>query len=257
MILKRHLAPFFIPQKKPLIWQYDTEKNISRQVDIKDVCKEKYLYELKSNNKIVENNVNYLENQFGYFEKKWDQILNKVENKESLNERDIIYLYILIAFQTLRTPEVLNFSVKFIKNEANSLSLEQSNNLARLTSFLTTAFMGVDGEGIIEGVMGMLLTKEMTIYHSQKPFIINSNRPVLYSILNKHKLEEYYRVNFYFPFASNYCIALLNKVDEFYCEIPDEMVDFLNIEIYNLEGRYIYSSQPIHKIIKEPDTSKR
>lgn len=109
MILKNHST-------NNLIYQYDTIKKIQRRVNIKDICFVKNLYELKDNDgKIIEDTRNVVENHLAVNEQKWHSVIRKILNNEKLSRNDIDLMYLLMAMQILRTPEILDWTTKIIK----------------------------------------------------------------------------------------------------------------------------------------------
>ena len=245
MILK-HFVYFRIPMRKPLIYQYDKVSHTERLVDIYDVCRKNNLYELRDeNNNIVEAERNLIEKGFSVLESYWDKAIRKVINKSDLDETDENWLCLLIVLQLLRTPEIMKFTSDWLYEVSDVIDKPLERYVADRYSKLATFVWGEvkpETNWILDMVLQFVLEdKFLVVYESDKPFILNGNRPVLCT----HFCEESNNCTWFLPIADNYCLVLVDNEMNRYVHINDAMVDYINSEIYANDGRYIYSSTSI------------
>lgn len=96
MLLKR-FTTFHVPMRKPLIYQYDKNKDIERLVDIYDICRKKNLYEIKNESGIISHKeINLIENGFSRLESVWNKIIDKIEQNKTINQNDRCRLGVLL-----------------------------------------------------------------------------------------------------------------------------------------------------------------
>lgn len=244
MILKNHSI-------NNLIYQYDTIKKIQRQVNIKDICFVKNLYELKDNDgKIIEDTRNVVENHLAVNEQKWDSVIRKILNNEKLSRNDIDLMYSLIAMQILRTPEILDWTSKNIKEIDNNLNENTSTKYAILANLMINEKSTPYNSRLLK-IYLFLKTKCFIIYKSKPTFILNSDKPVLCFSNNYISKCNDKNANFVFPISSNTCIALTNKRHKkLYKNISAFYTFILNRLIYKRNGRFLYCKESIeNKII--------
>lgn len=165
MILKHHTY-FQIPMRKPIIYQYDKEKDICRTVDIYDICRKDNLYEFRNEDgSIKESTRNAIENTLSWYESSWDKIFNKILSHQELTETDFAFLYLLFAVQILRLPDVQKVGVQLYKDFTKDIEHQFTDtdieNWVKYASLPTGAID--DNQTILKGFVERLGKKELTI----------------------------------------------------------------------------------------------
>ena len=140
-MLLKHFTTFRIPMRKPLIHQYDKNKDIERLVDVYDVCRERYLYELRDGSGFIsKNELNLIENGFSCLESAWDKIIRKIEQKEKISQEEKDLLGILLVLQIIRMPEIMKFTSEWLYNTAinvgKPLTQNEADRYMKLASFV-------------------------------------------------------------------------------------------------------------------------
>lgn len=245
MILKHHTY-FQIPMRKPIIYQYDKEKDIRRAVDIYDICRKDNLYEFRNEDgSIKESTRNAIENTLSWYESQWDTIFNKILQHQKLEDKDFAFLYLLFAVQILRLPDVQKVGVQsykdFIKDIEQRFTDTDIENWVKYASLPTGT---IDNNQIIlKRLVERLEKKKVTICDSEDVLVINGDFPVVI-----------YRNNFDcdFPVTSHLCLRLRDKrCGKDYDHLSRDDVKNLNDYIINTcNGRFIYSSVPYNQILK-------
>lgn len=250
MLLKR-FTTFQVPMAEPLIYQYDKKQNIERMVRIRNVCHEKNLYEIHNEkDKILEEERNLIEKNFAVLEMKWNEIIDKVENYETLNQNERTFLQLLIVLQLMRMPEIVKLEKEWLydtlKNSDKPLTKNQSDRYAKLATFIwgqTTA----EANWMLDLMIKKISQgKNLIIYHSNSNFILNGDRPVLALGIDKDSPIEDYQ--WFLPISKHYCLGLVNKNnDSLYKEVTDDFVKWLDEQIFQNDGRFIYGCESIYK----------
>ena len=234
--------------RKPLIYQYDKNKNTERLVDIYDICRKNYLYEIKNKSGVIsDKEINLIEKGFSRLELIWDKIIDKIEQRKDVTEEDRYMLGVLLVLQLMRMPEVMEFTsdwlYDFSVNTGKVLTKNEVDRYMKLASF-------VWGETKPETnwILNILLEKifadkDIAIYHSKSGFILNGNRPVL--CLKTFGTDEGRNCMWLLPITRNYCIGLVNKGTISYMNIDAKLTHFINMQNFQNNGRFIYGSKSI------------
>lgn len=248
MILKRFMNTR-VPLRKPVIYQYDKEKDIEIQIPkVADICVEKELYEIRNDNGVIsEEERNLIEKSFGKLESKWNMIINKIEQKQDISKEDRDMLALLLVLQLIRTPEVMEISREWLSESCLKIGKNVSQNeidrCAKLASFVWGPVEPKTNWILIELLEGFLVGKDIIIYHTSNDFILNDNRPVL--LIKGSEMEEIKNCQLFLPITKNYCISLTNKKVALYKEINKDETDIINSAIFNNDGKYVYASSSI------------
>lgn len=183
MLLKR-FTTFHVPMRKPLIYQYDKNKDIERLVDIYDICRKKNLYEIKNESGIISHKeINLIENGFSRLESVWNKIIDKIEQNKTINQNDRCRLGVLLVLQLIRVPEVMKFTSRWIYDTSMNIGKPVTQNEADRYMKLASFVWG-DVEPESNWILNVLLNnilanKNIIIYRSEYDFILNGERPVL------------------------------------------------------------------------------
>lgn len=247
MILKHHTFSQ-IPMAANCLWQYDKRTNQERCVNIRDICREKNLYEFKDNNEqIIESTRNVNEQLLSRMEKGWDKILNQICDNPSapLNKSDSDSIYYLFAEQLLRTPEMLNFTANHISHINSTLSAIQATNMARIGSIPNT--YSINNDSFLAYLFSFLYSLKLIVLHTSKTFILNGNRPIL--CLRQFSDTPYQLADFFFPFSSNICLGLTpTYTNSHFYETSDKFVACLNGWNFTNQSRFVYSQSPLSSV---------
>ena len=247
MLLKRFTI-FHIPMKKPLIYQYDKEKRIERLVDIYDICRKNYLYEIRNESGIISHEeINLIENGFSHLESVWNRIIDKIEQEKNITQNDKCMLGILLVLQLMRMPEIMKFMSAWLYDKSayvgKPITQNEADRYMKLASFVwgnvepsTNWILNI----LLENI---LADKDIVIYHSNSNFILNGDRPVL--CLNSFKTDDINNCIWLLPISKNYCIGLTNKGTTLYKDIDENLTNFINMHNFQNNGRYIYGSESI------------
>ena len=245
MILKHHTY-FQIPMKKPIIFQYDKEKDCCRSVDIYDICRKNNLYEFRNEDGTIKESIrNSIENALSFYESRWDVVINKILNYENLTKEDIALLYLLFALQILSLPGVQKLGSQvykeFAKNSQCHYTQTDIENWIKFVS-LPTGLIG-DEQMILKYFFEKFAQKKLLICDTEDVLAINGDFPIaIYP--NNYDCD--------FPIASHFCLRLRGKHwhKDYVHLSTDEVKQFNNYIIKTCNGRFIYSSVPYDQIIK-------
>lgn len=255
MLLKR-FTTFHIPMRKPLIYQYDKDKNIERLVDIYDICRKNNLYEIRDESGIIsDEEINLIENGFSHLESAWNKIIDKIEQREDITQNDRCMLGVLLVLQLIRTPEIMKFTSEWLYNKSvdvgKPLTQNEVDKYMKLASFVwgnvkpeTNWILNILLEKILAG-------KDVIIYHSNSDFILNGSRPVL--CLKFIETDDIKNCIWLLPIAKNYCIRLADEDKKaiLYRDIDKSFTHFININNFQNDGRFVYGSKSILNRIKK------
>lgn len=244
MILRRYSSSVETKDNR-VIWQYDKKKRVERRVGIKNICCKNNLYEIRDDmGEIVQDSSNNIEKSFSFLESSWNLILRKIEKKVALTRDEIDSLCSMMVLQILRTPEILesmtketsNRYSKYLSEQLPFHSMESYGDMISLVKNKVEARVHWN----FWTVFRMAENMNLSVVHSDYPFILNSNRPVLcLRVFEKADL-----ITYIFPFSPNYALVLNNSVKgHFYYRITDEMVKHINVENFKNDGRYVLSSR--------------
>ena len=247
MILK-HYTCFRIPMRKPMIYQYDKNKMIERLVDISEVCRANNLYELRdAKGNILEDYRNLYEQVFSNYESQWDKIIiNKILKKQNLSEKEILMIYLLLVLQLLRTPDAIEYLSDFILK--SSEDIDNQHDADRIVKIAT--FIGIEPNSKINWILDKFLNDilknyQLIICHSHKNLILNGSKPVI----GLHFFPQAFAFPeiLAFPITPNFCLVLkvgnTNKI--LYQELSSSAADMINKVSFDVDSRYIYSSESI------------
>lgn len=254
MILKRFMNTR-VPLRKPVIYQYDKEKDIEIQIPkVADICVEKELYEIRNDNDVIsEEERNLIEKSFGRLESKWNMIINKIEQKQDISKEDRDILALLLALQLIRTPEVMKITKEWLNNaciEINkTLKQNEIDRCAKLASFVW-GVIKPETNWFLYKILDIFLTnKNIIIFHTKNDFVVNSNRPVM--LLKNSESENIQNCQLLLPITKNYCIGLTKEKNILYEELNEEATKFINVQFFKNDGRYIYASKSIKNRIED------
>lgn len=247
MILK-HYAYFQIPMRKPLIYQFDKRTNISRLVDIYDICYKKNIYEFhNADGTINESSRNFIETIFSDYELIWDRILNQAINHNTISDGDFHFLYTLFTFQILRLPNIQKSFVQSCQAYANHIGKTYSpveiENWVKQIS-LPTRIIWNDDNILINTLLTKLCNKDLSICYSDDVFVLNGDFPVI--VYGKSFDCD-------FPVAPHVCLRLRDNYYHNRCIYisRNETRKINNWSTNILNGRFIYSSVPYNQILNK------
>ncbi len=101
--------------------------------DIRNICYEDWLYEYEKEGKKVD--INLIENQFSKLEDIWSKIIDKIEKEETLSDKEVVFLKILIIKQLTRTPGSMSITQEIIQSLAPNLSKEEVDRYCKISMF--------------------------------------------------------------------------------------------------------------------------
>ena len=250
MILKYHTC-FNIPMRKPMIYQYDRDKEQDRLVDIRDVCQKSNLYEFHNEDgSIVESLRNNIENTFSLYEFQWDIVINKIIDHRVLEDKDVAFIYYLFATQILRTPSVQSMGVDltktFLKDYEKNFTDVQISNLIKIESLPVS--LQKDEQIILDFFLTVLAKKGIHVCRSNEILAINGDNPVVF-----YPDARYDFPDCALPITSHICLRLSEhkKKTRDIDMTPKETAAFNYRNICMSGGRFIYSSVPYNEIIIE------
>lgn len=247
-MLLKHFTTFRIPMRKPLIYQYDKDKNIERLVDIYDICRKNNLYEIKDETgRISDKEINLIEKGFSRLEFVWDKIIDKIEQGKDITQDDRCMLGVLLVLQLMRMPEIMKFMSEWLYDKSahmgKTLTQNEADRYMKLASFVwgnvepeTSWILNILLENILVG-------KDVVIYHSNSDFILNGSRPVL--CLRICETDDIQNCRWFLPITKNYCIGLVNKCSMLYMDIDKGLTNLINIYNFQNDGRLVYGSKSI------------
>lgn len=262
MILRRFVASS--PCRLRGVWRYDSLRNESRCVDYKGECKRKYLYEYRDDNGDIDDGTkNTIEQLLSSLESKWCVVLDRVERREMLSEKDATLLYVFLTFQLLRLPSIMDMAASLIQERILSVTGKHVEDYIAKNYALLFSFGFVDNQSgvFLDEVINMLGDFDLFIgYVSCKhdEFLLDGDMPIAsmpYSILRSVCGDISVDVCsgmcdcLFFPFSKHYCLFLvraksINVSSVLYKSINHDMLCMLNNLVYNRAG-VIYSSHPI------------
>lgn len=193
----------------------------------------KYYYDMDTENYI--DNDQIVENYFTEFEGQYNVVLNKIINRNEINENDyhnfIHFIYLLMA-RNKKTQDVF---------EKNILLMDKHFNISsKINDFSEKALArgSIINTSITEKIkeLGFKLIENKTLL----PFITaDCPYAVTYSMVNGKEVPE-----FYFPLTPKYALITNSiKADSIYAEINDiEMIKYFNNNIFNSSYNYIISN---------------
>lgn len=257
--------------EKALIWQFNlkTMQQIPVSVDVKDICFEKNLYEIMSDDgSLVAQNV--IENTFGKIESLANVVIQSIKNKSQnenclncptvLSENDKSYLVIFICALIYRSPDIIEEGIKFLEKTNPQISKIDARNF----TLLNLLPLGLDPEWdkntIIRSALNNLSGMAFQIGIADDDLIITSDRP---SAIWPPKEDELYNRPraVAFPLTSRLVLYLfpIESVDPIasncFVKQTKEQVNDLYRYISVYARDWIYSRNPLTdeqlKIIKE------
>lgn len=247
-MLLKHFTTFCVPMPKPLIYQYDKDKNVERLVDISDICRKNYLYEIRDESGTISDiEMNLIENGFSRLESEWNDIICKIEQEQEISQKDRCMLSVLLVLQLMRMPEFMRVTSEWLYNFSTSnkppLTRNEADRYMKLASFVWGK-VKPEANWILNLLLEKFLgDKEVTIYHSNSEFILNGDRPVLF--LNWSMSNDIRNCQLFLPITKNYCIGLVNEGQPLYTELDESWTAFLNAQNFQNDSRFIYGSQSI------------
>lgn len=257
--------------RKALILQFNvkTMQQTPVQVDVKDICSKKHLYEIKnSEGAFVAQNT--IEKTFGKVEtavsKVIHSIINKSKNANCLNcpailsEEDKSYLIIFITSLLYRDPATIESGVRILQQSNPNMSTREARNFTLFNLLPLGIDSSWDENTIIRTAVSRLSGMAFQIGIADDDEIITSDRPV---VVWPPKEDELYNrpqavtfpltsrlLLYLFPFESvdplaNNCFVKLSKE-----QIHDHCG---NMSV--VARNWIYSRKPLTeeqlKIVKE------
>ncbi len=257
-IPQEYLRGFSQDSKTVFEYYLPKDKAIDDPVSIKDICKEKYLYELRDEQDVIIN-INYLENIFcqyeGLFSDYRKTLLNKAVHRENYNilsfltKKEKVFWIFYSTLNMMRNPGTLNRMKGFIQNETSGMITDQqAKNLAieyclpffpepdtiernMFSVFLSVLSSKVLSVGYTEG--GNLFTSDHAMYGSQR-------------IINGFPYIE----RLWFPISSNCALVFAapetinGKGKNCLFPLSDENIRNINKGIAYIAKQYVLSKYP-------------
>lgn len=177
--------------EKALIWQFNlnTMQQIPVPVDVKDICFEKNLYEIKSDDGsfIAQNTI---EKIFGRIEAQASRVIQSISDKSKsancmncptvLSDEDKSYLTIFICSLLYRDPKTIENGINYLQEENSGIN----PRVARNFTLLNLLPLGLDPEWnkntIIRSALNNLSGMAFQIGFSDNDLIITSDRPSVF-----------------------------------------------------------------------------
>lgn len=239
VILKRHqdeTSKSNIPQ----IWQYDKVENQERCVSIKDVCRENFLYEFRNaDGEIILGTKNIIEIRLSELESKWGKILDKIGEHKPLSHDEICQIYILIAIQILRMPDMMKVASGSIQLVNNTISNQEADRYAKMASF-PIGPITQEQHPFLNQVFEMFEGKSLVVFDSTVPFLLSGNLPIQTIPLPDFFPDEGI---FFFPFSKFQCLIVSpGEYKSFYNILPSNLVHFINKRVLSNSKRFVYGS---------------
>lgn len=267
MILKRFYADGYALDResngKKYLWMYDKERNIERKVDnVKQICKEKNLYEIKDKDGNIVN-INMIENSLAKHETQWDIIFNKIEKDNikisDLLECEIKELYKFMTLQLLRMPVMIEKETEILGKYTNRKITQNECRACILCCSLlenTTKLFDTDiSNFIFTGFLDKIEKKKISIFKSNKPLMLNTSYPIMW--LSDGEIPESIIPNIAFPIGKNFLMYLHDKKEEYYDKLfRNEGFIKLSYITATICGRFIITTKPINSMINIDDINK-
>lgn len=168
-------------------------------------------------------------------EQKWHSVIRKILNNEKLSRNDIDLMYLLMAMQILRTPEILDWTTKNIKKMDNELD----ENTARRYAIIKNLAINENSTPNDSELLKILLIfepKYFVIYKSKATFILNSDKPVLCFSNNYISKCNIKMQILFFQFHPIHVLHLTNKrhkklYNEYFCFL------YIYFKLFNMQSR--------------------
>ena len=175
---------------KALIWQFNlqTMQQTSVQVDVRKVCSEKHLYEIKGNDGsfIAQNTI---EKTFGKIEANVNRVIHSIQAKSEsekclncptvLSENDKSYLIIFITSLMFRDPATIELGISSLQKTNPEMDIHEARNF----TLLNLLPLGLDPEWdkntIIRTAIENLAGMAFQIGIADEDVIITSDRPIV------------------------------------------------------------------------------
>ena len=270
MVLKRFYADGYALDRESMgrkyLWMYDKEKKIERKVyDVKQICKEKNLYELKYNDKILDGTTNEIENFLSKLELEWSKIFNKIENNDSeklnLSIDEIALIYYYFTIQMLRLPKMINAGTMFINtliknklanNNIDPKMAEAFVKFSALYPYNMNDKKNKDFHWMQEITFLKFAQKDLTILHSNIPFLLNDEDSFVGKKLDNSQIDE-----ILIPFSKNYALFLDGNSTKFngIKNINKNCAHQINMEIAK-KGKFLYSARAIDSLMSHDEINK-
>lgn len=173
-----------------LIWQYNirTLQQTPVPVDVRDICFEKHLYEIKNRDGsfIAQNTI---EKVFGRIEQKVDRVIQSIRDKSEneiclncatiLSEDDKSYLTIFITSLLYRDPKTIESGIDFLQESNPNMGDREARNF----TLLNLLPLGLDSEWdektIIRTAVANLAGMAFQIGVDDEDVVVTSDRPVV------------------------------------------------------------------------------
>lgn len=223
---------------KYFTWQYDKLTNKSKYVSIKDICHSKYLYEtFGDDGNLNEDEVNIVETFLGCYENAFNKTIDKLNNGVQLDNVDKEWLKIFTILQIIRTPEILDFSLDFIRSHINNDNYSDNfiDRFVKYTSYIPKLMF--EKYSIFNKASMIWDNNEPMLMTTDSQFVISENHPVLFLSTYGKNVGDY---NIYFPITSKHVITY-KRHKEFIIKLNEEETNWLNMQIIENSKRYIYS----------------
>ena len=247
--------------KKPLIWQFNlrTMQQIPVPVDIRDICFERNLYEIKDDDGFFVAQ-NRIEKTFGNIEAHTssviESIIEKSQNENCLNcptilsEEDQNYLVIFMTSLTFRDPATIDLGIKFLQTENTDTDIRSARNF----TLLNLLPLGVDPEWdkntIIMTGIKRLCGMAYQIGLTDDDVIITSDRPVIFWFPKEDDPYDRPRA-VVFPLTSKLVLYLfpMESVDPIarncFIRLSKNQINDINAFVAGNARNWIYSRYPL------------
>lgn len=218
------------------VWKYDKSDKTSKFVPYEKECYINSLYEFEGNYKGKE--VNVIEKGLMKIECKMaDIIQKKIVNEKPITENDKAIILLFTLLQFLRVPRNLDLikqvNIEILKNSNLNMNGDEIDRFSKISAlypiFLSTKDKKINAN--FEWAMKLIEGKDLIIYKSTLPFVLNGSSPVNI-IPNKNMV--------FFPITPNRCIAYIPLVKSLYKDVPNKFVNRLNILSYCMSDEFIY-----------------
>lgn len=258
-------------QEKAFIWQFNTKtlQQMPEQVNVKDICFEKNLYELRNidGTFIAQNRI---ENIFGKLEKNTSKVINSIKEKSQnekclncaniLSEDDKSYLIIFMTALMYRDPQTIELGIQTLQKSNPDMVMREARNY----TLMNLLPLGVDTEWdentLIRTAVTSLCGMAFQIGITDDDVIFTSDRPVILWPPDKYELYNRPKA-VVFPLTSRLVLFLFpwEGVEPIgrncFIKLDGERIKDIQTNVAVYAREWVYSRHPLNEkeveIIKE------
>lgn len=248
-------------KEKNLIWQYDLNsmKQIPDPVDVRDICFEENLYEIKDRDgSFIDQNL--IEKTFKRFEdnagRVIQEIIAKAQNENCLkcstvlSEDDKTYLLIFLTALAFRDPQTIDSGIAFLQASNPEIDIREARNFTLWNMLPLSNDAEWNNNTIIRSALSMFCGMAFQIGMADSDIVITSDRPVI--IWRSYDTEPNSRPRAVaFPLTSNLVLFLypIESVDPMsgncFFRMSDQQIKDIQANVAVYARRWIYSKDKL------------